>query len=204
MFIVLEGIDGAGKSTQIDALIQWFQRRDRDVVTCSDPGTTALGTQLRQLLLGDHQIPIAPRSELMLFMAARAQLVSEVIAPALAADRVVICDRFLLSSVVYQGYLGSIPPEEIWELGRLVVGSTVPDVTFVLDLPAEVAATRRSNAPDRIEARGLDYLENVRQCFLREARQHPDSIHVVDATRAAEQVSEAMVRGLQSHLPDGS
>lgn len=204
MFIVLEGIDGAGKSTQIAALTQLFQRSGRDVVTCADPGTTALGTQLRQILLGDHQIPIAPRSELMLFMAARAQLVAEIIAPALAAGKVVICDRFLLSSVVYQGYLGSIPPEEIWELGRLVVGATLPEVTFVLDLPATVAATRRSKAPDRIEARGVDYLENVRQCFLREAAQETNSIHVVDATLDAEQVAKQMAQLVQSHLPKRS
>lgn len=190
MFIALEGIDGAGKSTQIAAITQLCKRLGHGVTTCSDPGTTPAGTQIRQLLLGQHGIPIAPRTELMLFMAARAQLVAEIIEPALQRKSVVICDRFLLSSVVYQGYLGQIPPAEIWELGALVVKDTMPDVTLVLDLPAAVAATRSSAAPDRIESRGTDYLENVRRGFLREAAQHPQQIKVVDATQAADAVSQ--------------
>lgn len=200
MFIVLEGIDGAGKSSQIAALTSLFQRYGHSVVTCADPGTTAAGMKIRELLLGQHEIAIAPRTELLLFMAARSQLVAEVIQPALDRNQVVICDRYLLSSVVYQGYLGQIPPEEIWQMGQLVVGSTVPEITLLLDLPASVAATRTSRQLDRIESRGQDYLENVRRSFLREAAKHPQAIQVIDATQSVAEVSQQIEKQMRPWL----
>lgn len=203
MFIVLEGIDGAGKSTQIAALQTFLQSTGHSVVTCADPGTTQAGLEIRRLLLGNHSIPIAPRTELMLFLAARAQLVAEVIEPARSRGQVVICDRFLLSSVVYQGHLGKIPPAEIWELGALVVGQSVPDLTVVLDLPATVAATRSSLAPDRIESRGADYLEAVRQGFLSEARQQPGKIRVLDATQPSDSISRQLIDLVRERFPQG-
>ncbi len=190
MFIVLEGIDGAGKSTQIRFLTQLFQQHGHQVVNCADPGTTDAGIQIRQILLGRHEIKIAPKTELLLFMSARAQLVEEIIAPALAENKVVICDRFLLSSVVYQGHLGNILPETIWKLGEFVIDQSRPDLMIVLDLPAEVATQRSQGKPDRIESRGIRYLESVRRSFLAEAVKYPDLIKTVDATKSAQLVSQ--------------
>jgi dTMP kinase len=189
MFIVLDGIDGGGKSTQIERLAGLLRDQGETVVCCADPGTTAAGLQIRQLLLNRADIALAPLTELMLFFAARAQLVAEVIAPALAAGQTVVCDRFLLSSVVYQGHLGQIPPAQIWELGRSLFGNCQPDLTLLLDLPVPVAATRTQRALDRIESRGAAYLESVRRAYLAEAAAQPDGIRVIDATPPAEAVA---------------
>jgi len=190
MFIVLDGIDGGGKSTQIERLAGRLRDQGETVICCADPGTTAAGLQIRQLLLNRADIALAPLTELMLFFAARAQLVAEVIAPALAAGQTVVCDRFLLSSVVYQGHLGQIPPAQIWELGQRLFGDCQPDLTLVLDLPVPLAATRTQRALDRIESRGAAYLESVRQAYLAAAAAWPDAIRIVDASPSAEVVAE--------------
>jgi len=190
MFIVLDGIDGGGKSTQIERLAERLRARGETVVCCADPGTTAAGLQIRQLLLNRADIALAPLTELMLFFAARAQLVAEVIAPALAAGQTVVCDRFLLSSVVYQGHLGQIPPAQIWELGQRLFGDCQPDLTVVLDLPVSLAATRTQRTLDRIESRGAAYLESVRQAYLAAAAAWPEAIRIVDASPSADVVAE--------------
>jgi len=204
MFIVLEGIDGGGKSTQIQFLADHVRQRGGEVVCCADPGTTAAGLQIRQLLLNSPEIGVAPTTELLLFFAARAQLIHEVIAPALAAGQVVICDRFLLSSVVYQGHLGQglggagLPSESrpalIWQLGRMLFGSYLPDLTIILDLPVETSLARTQRPLDRIESRGPEYLDQVRHAFLSEAQAQADSLRVVDARQSPAQVAGAIAR----------
>jgi dTMP kinase len=124
-------------------------------------------------------------------------LIAEVIAPALQAGQTVICDRFLLSSVVYQGHLGQIPPASIWELGRALFRETLPELTIILDLPVEVAAARTQRALDRIESRGPQYLATVREAFLGEARANPQSIRVVDATGSPELVARQIAEVVQ-------
>ncbi|MBL8888958.1 MAG: dTMP kinase [Planctomycetaceae bacterium] len=197
MFIVLDGIDGGGKSTQIERLAQRLRDQNREVVCCADPGTTPAGLQIRQLLLNRADIQLAPLTELLLFFSARAQLIAEVIAPALAAGQVVICDRFLLSSVVYQGHLGQIPPAKIWELGRSLFQSALPDLTVILDLPVEVAAGRTQRALDRIESRGPAYLATVRESFLSEAQADPAGIKVIDATQSPDFVAAGIYELVQ-------
>lgn len=213
MFVVLEGIDGAGKTSQIERLAEFLKAAGQHVTTCSDPGTTAAGAQIRQILLARQDIPLSPKTELLLFMAARAQLVQEVIAPALAANHSVICDRFLLSSVVYQGHLAvpsesagqphanAVTPEAIWQLGQFVIEKTRPDLIIVLDLPANIAAGRAKAKPDRIESRGSDYLEKVRQGFLTEARHYPDWIQVLDATQSPAEVAQAIQACVSQRMP---
>jgi dTMP kinase len=188
MFLSFEGVDGTGKSTQIHLLAETLRQRGRQVVTCRDPGSTPLGERLRQLLLDRHDTPIDRRSEMLLFMAARAQLVEEVIRPALAAGHIVISDRFLLSTVVYQGHAGGLNPEDIWVVGRVATAGIMPSVVFVLDMPAARAASRIARAHDRMESQGLDYLEQVRQGFLSEAQRRPQEIFVLDADRPAEMI----------------
>jgi len=199
MFLVLEGIDGSGKSTQISRLAEWFRGQGQQVVCCSDPGTTPLGLQIRHWLLDSPHMPLAPKAELSLFFAARAQLIAEVIAPARLENQVVISDRFLLSSVVYQGHLGGLDPQTIWQLGNLLFAQHLPDLTIVLDLPARQSLKRTGGTPDRIEARGEEYLERVRQSFLAEAARTPQRIRVVDATAPVDDVANQLQLLIQEH-----
>lgn len=179
-FFCFDGIDGAGKTTQIELFRDWLIDLGFEVVLCRDPGTTALGEQLRNILLSHGDTPIDMRSEMFLYMTARTQLVEETIRPALSAGKTVITDRFLLANVVYQGHAGGLAPERIWQVGEIATDGLLPELTFVLDLPPEVAAARRVGEPDRVEGRGDEFLRRVRDGFLSEA-QTRDDIVIVDA-----------------------
>ncbi len=183
----LDGLDGSGKSTQCRLLADWLRARGHDVVACTDPGGTALGAEVRDLVL-HRRHPMSVAAEALLFMASRAQLVAEVIRPALDAGKAVVCDRFLLANVVYQGHAGGLDPARLWDVGELSTGGLEPDLTLVLDLPPEAAAARRGRPADRVESRGADFHARVRQGFLDEAKQRPDRVRVVNADRPAEEV----------------
>jgi dTMP kinase len=180
LFIVLDGIDGTGKSTQCRLLAEWLRGRGRTVTECVEPGSTPIGIELRNLLLG-HRHELALRTEALLFMAARAEVVERIIRPALAAGGVVISDRYLLANIVYQGHAGGLDVDELWRVEQFVTGGLMPDVTIVLDLPVEAALARRGRDADRKEQRDREYQERVRQGFLAEARRQPDRIRVIDA-----------------------
>ena len=188
MFISFDGVDGVGKSTQAAQFVEWLQEQGHQVLRCRDPGSTELGERLRTLVLKDTKISIAAGSEMLLYMAARAQLVSEVIQPALAAGQVVVSDRFLLANVVYQGHAAGLDPQDIWDVGAVATGGLEPDLTVVLDMPLEKAVGRIGRELDRMEARGLEFLEKVRQGFLREAERSPERIVVVNADQEIPQV----------------
>jgi dTMP kinase len=198
MFFSFDGIDGAGKSTQISLLADWLRAKGKEVVTCRDPGSTELGEKLRGLLLDHHDTPIHRRSEMLMYMAARAQLVEEVIRPALAAGKSVISDRYLLANVVYQAHAGGLSPEEVWQVGLVTVAGIMPTLTIILDLPASTAAARFNRAPDRMEAQGLEYMERVRQGFLLEAAKKPNEIVVVDASQSPQQIHSQVVNAISA------
>lgn len=192
-FISLDGLDGCGKSTQARLLAEWLRGRGYHVVECADPGGTAAGDAIRDILLHRrHRLSVA--CEALLFMASRAQLVAEVIQPALAQGRAVVADRYLLANVVYQGYGGGLPPEELWRAGQLSTSGLEPVLTFVLDLPVEVARARRNRPADRMESRDQTFHRRVREGYLTEGRLHPERIRVVDATQSAEAVHEQICR----------
>jgi dTMP kinase len=194
MFFSLDGVDGVGKSTQIRLFCDWLRDQGREVVTCRDPGGTILGEELRRLLLGQHEVPIARRAEMLLYMASRAQLVEEVIRPALAAGNDVVSDRYLLANVVYQAHgNGGIQPDEIWRVGEVATGGLMPQLVLLLDMPAAKAAARIGRSPDRMESRGLEYLERVRQGFLTEAGRFPHQIVVIDADQSIEAIHENVI-----------
>jgi dTMP kinase len=200
VFISLDGLDGTGKSTQCRLLAEWLRSEGRGVVTCADPGGTAIGDHIRSLLL--HQ-EMTVTCEAILFMASRAQLVAEVIRPALNAGQLVVSDRYLLANVVYQGHAGGLDPGELWQIGRFATGRIEPDLTIVLDLPLDLARSRRKASADRMERRDNAYHLRVRDGFLAEARTWPDLIRVVDASGSIETVQEAIrqevVRVLAAH-----
>lgn len=189
LFLSLDGLDGCGKSTQTRLLASWLRSLGHDVVECRDPGGTTAGDRIRSILL-DGRDDLSTPCELFLFMASRAQLVHDVIRPALDSGKIVICDRFLLANVVYQGHAGGLDPESVWRIGETATGGLHPQRTFVLDLPVEEAWRRRDKPADRIEQRTREFHDKVRAGFLAEAKRRPDAICVLDATEAVDAVHQ--------------
>jgi dTMP kinase len=188
-FISLDGLDSAGKSTQCRLLADWLRRQGFTVKECLDPGGTAIGTVVRDLVLGHcHEMTLA--CEALLFMASRAQLTAEIIQPALASGQAVVSDRYLLANIVYQGHAGGLDLELLWQAGRLATGGLEPDLTIVLDLPSEAALARRRGPADSVESRDAAYHARVRSGFLAEAKRRPERIVVVDAGQSIAAVHE--------------
>ena len=193
MFFSFDGIDGVGKTTQMQLFCQWLEERQVKVVTCRDPGSTPLGEKVRAILLeSDESTPISARSEMLLYMAARAQLVEEVIQPALNAGKTVVSDRFLLANVVYQGYAGGLEVEAVRSVGAVATTGLKPDCTFVLDMAPQDARKRMGDDLDRVESRGDEYREKLRQGFLQEAAQMGNTVHVIDAARSIDEIQEEL------------
>ncbi len=199
LFLSLDGIDGTGKSTQLALLAERLRGDGRTVTTCADPGGTAVGLRLRDILLS-QRLEMAVPCEALLFMASRAQLVAEIIRPALAAGNVVLADRFTLANVVYQGHAGGLDPATLWQIGSFATGGLEPDLTIVLDLASEEAAKRRGRPADRVEGRSAEYHAKVRGGFLAEARRRPERVRVVDASPNVEQVQQAIWREVAAKL----
>lgn len=207
MFIAVDGGDGAGKSAQIAYLTHWFQNRGRKVAFFRDPGDTPLGDALREILLARKDLAICSEAETALFMAARAQLVRDKIRPALATGKIVLVDRFLLSTAVYQGYAVDGDAEAIWRLGTHLTGGLLPDFTFVLDCPVDVAFGRMNRSKDRIESKGADFHRRVRDGFLRavadwERLALRGKAFIVDATQTPEKVSAKIIERLLLEAPE--
>lgn len=181
LFLVLDGLDGTGKSTQGRLLAEWLRGSDRQVTECRDPGGTTLGDRFRAFVL-DKSCEMTPATEAFLFMASRAELVHQVIRPALTKGHVVVCDRFLLATVVYQGHAGGLDVPTLWTMGELATGGLAPALTVVFDLPVDVAIERRGRDADRMESRDRTYHERVRAGFLNEAKRQPDRVRVIDAS----------------------
>lgn len=203
MFLSLDGLDGTGKSTQCRLLVERLRATRQTVTACADPGGTDLGTKLRELILFGREHQMGPRAEALLFMASRAELVDQVIRPALVRGEVVVSDRFLLANVVYQGHAGGLDPELLWRAGELSTGGLTPDLTIVFDVPLDVARTRGKRDADRLESREVQYHERVRNGFLLEARRRPQLFTVIDATPAADIVHEEVWRVVSEFLRRG-
>ncbi len=182
MFVTFEGIDGSGKSTQAALLAETFEAEGREVVRTREPGGTEVGERVRAILL--HGGDIAPWAEAALFAAARAQLVDDVVRPALARGAVVVCDRFLDSSLAYQGIARGLGLDAVLELNRVVLSGLLPDRTFLLLLPVDEAVQRSTAPPDRIEREGVAFLERVDQAYRELAETFAERIVALDATLA--------------------
>ncbi|MFN3191101.1 MAG: dTMP kinase [Aureliella sp.] len=188
--ISIDGIDGCGKSTQIERLQSWIERAHGTVQVVRDPGGTQLGESLREILLHKKEIALDVRAEMLMYMASRAQLVHERVRPWLEEGIHVVSDRYLLANVVYQGYGGGLNPSEIWSVGAIATGGLKPDLTILLDLPAEIAAKRVGKEMDRLESRGLEYMSRVREGFVHEASSYAGSLVKLDATNSIEWIHE--------------
>lgn len=194
VFLSFDGLDGTGKSTQCRLLVDWLSAQKIPVTACADPGGTALGRELRQLLLHRREQRMAVTTEALLFMASRAQLVEEVILPALARAEVVISDRFTLANVVYQGHAGGLAPADLWSVGKVATGGLEPDLTFIFDLPVEAALARRARDADRMEERAIEFHNRVRSGFLFEAGIRPAKYHLIEAGPEVEVVQRTVRR----------
>ena len=199
MFFVFDGLDGSGKTTQLDRFVISLEALDRTVVVAKDPGTTALGEQLRSILLNSSDMPIHMRAEMMMFTTARTQLVEEIVRPALANDHIVVLDRYVLSTVVYQGIAGKLDPDSIRTINQIATDDIWPDHTFILDLPVDVAMGRLGKDLDRMESRGKSYFEKVRKGFVDEANAR-DDVTLIDANRTPDEIEASIRTVAQSHF----
>ncbi len=191
-FIVLEGPEGSGKSTQIARLAAKCEAEHLRVRAVREPGGTVIGEEIRKVLLDAKNHRMTVGTELLLYMACRAQLVHEVIGPALDAGEIVIADRFLTSTIVYQGLAGGLGAEEVKRLYRETCGGVEPDLVVVLDLDAEAGLARVQRSFDRVEQKPIDFHRRVRAGYLAVARSEPGRYAVLDASRSADEVSEAL------------
>ncbi|PLS26784.1 thymidylate kinase [Bifidobacterium anseris] len=191
LFVSFEGVDGAGKTTQVDRLADYWRAQGREVVVTREPGGTQLGVEIRRLLLhGDE--PIAARAEALLFAADRAQHVAETIRPALDRGAIVITDRYLDSSLAYQAGGRELTADEIRELSMWATGGLLPRRTYLLDIDSELAHARLTHADDRIESAGDAFRRRTRRAFLDLAEREPERFLVVDASAPADDVARVI------------
>ncbi len=213
-FIVLDGPDGCGKSTQLKLLATYIEGKGLEVVQTYDPGGTKIGDQISRLLKYDAQGEMDVHTEAMLFMASRAQLVAEIVKPALKEARTVLCDRFISATCAYQGSIG-YPVDKIIELGKFAVGDTWPDLTIILDIPAEEGRNRTGHKryqrektnhkdakqaflfenviTDRFDSKSLEYHRKVRRWFLKIGEYYPGIVEIIDAAGDIETVQKRVL-----------
>ena len=204
IFITMEGPDGAGKTTQIERLKEYLTEKGYDVLLTREPGGTVISEAIRRLLLDPEHKEMKPSTELLLYAAARAQLVGEVIGPAVEAGKAVISDRFVDSSVVYQGIARGLGVETVYAVNRPAIGEYMPDVTFLLDLPAEVGIARKKNQAelDRMEQESIDFHKKVAEGYRTLAARDPERILTVDATLPIDTICD-MIKGKVNELLAG-
>ncbi|MGV3486438.1 MAG: dTMP kinase [Planctomycetaceae bacterium] len=196
MFITLDGIDGAGKSSQVALLCDHLESQGERVLRVRDPGGTPAGEAIRSLLL-DSDLTMDRRCEALLFLAARSQLVESQIRPALQAGTIVVSDRFLLANVVYQSIGSDLQPDDLWRVGEWASGGLRPDLTLLLDMPAEAAMARLDRPKDRMESRGKDYLEAVRLAFLVQLPRAAHSTAIIQADRPLEEIHQEILSAVR-------
>jgi dTMP kinase len=199
LFITLEGIDGCGKSTQLEMLVDLLRRCGLSPVVTREPGGTSIGESIRALMISDASVNMALMTELLLLAAARAQNVAEVIRPALEAGHTVISDRYIDSTVAFQGYGRGLDLGVIDELNRLATGAVAPDLTIIFDLEPELARARRQAPPvggllGALDREQVEFHRRVREGYLKLAARYPARIRVIDATGSPEEIHQEVAR----------
>lgn len=208
MFLCLEGVDGCGKSTQLDLLERALAERGHEVVRVRDPGSTPVAEEIREILLKPRpEGELGGMAELFLYGAARAQLLDSVVRPALRAGKTVLSDRFCWSTFAYQGFGRGLDAEAIERLNAVACGDDVPDLTVALDIPLALSrermgrrAAETGEAPDRLELEQDAFFERVRAGYAEAARRHPDRVAVVDGSGSAEEVAARVREALRGRV----
>lgn len=206
-FIVFEGPEGAGKSHQAGVLSAWLRDHGWRVAQTREPGGTPTGDAIRAILLQSDDLHLLPETEALLMTASRAQHVRELIKPALAEGKAVVCDRFYDSTYAYQGGGSEIPLEKLAPLQEFAVDGLEPSIRLLLDLPVEIGLARRHGDAanvNRIDRAPVDYHERVRAMFLKLASQSPDEWVVIDASKSIDEVSEQVITAVRERLPMAS
>lgn len=201
LFITFEGPDGAGKTTQLKKLSTMLRDHGHDVIVTREPGGTSISDQIRKILLSPDNKEIVDQAEVLLYAASRAQHVHELIMPALAADKIVICDRFIDASMAYQAFALGVDEEAVRMINRFASSGLTPHRTYMLDIPVEVSLSRLNHRQstaanselDRIEQKAAEYHRKVREGFKRIAERHRDRVYVVDANRTEEEIAEDII-----------
>ncbi|MDP0499483.1 MAG: dTMP kinase [Verrucomicrobiota bacterium JB022] len=203
--ITFEGSEGSGKSTQISRIANRFEDAGYEVVVTREPGGTRIGEEIRQILMhNDSSSNMTPEAELLLFAASRAQLVRELITPALERGCIVLCDRFMDSTTVYQGIARQIASEPVKLINEFAVGDVEPDVTVVIDVPAELGferiKSRVSDLSDRMEQENIEFYQKVRNGYLMLAKAMPERFIIVDGQPQRAEVEETIWRALRDRV----
>ena len=207
MFITFEGIEGSGKTTQIRYLVEYFSSRGHACVTTREPGGTSIGNKIRSILLDPESKGMHPTTELLLYMADRAQHIQFLVKPALAAGKTVLCDRYFDATVVYQGYARGLGIDFVKKLHAMVLNNLKPDTTILLDLAPEVGLKRaweqldhgqRSDDESRFEEEKLEFHQRVREGYLDLAHREPDRFHTIDADQDDWQVRDQIIEVFDS------
>jgi len=202
MFITFEGIDGVGKSTQIDLVEKWLDSKGLPYIRSFEPGGTDLGQEIRHLLL-HRKGDVSARSEALLYAADRAHHVHTKIKPALGEGKVVLGDRYFDSSVAYQGAARELDLDEVRDISLWAIDNLLPDLTVLLDLDAKEAMTRRNQTgegPDRLEQEKVDFFERAREAYLELANREPERFLVLDASETVEQISQKLISELEKRF----
>jgi len=202
-FITFEGSEGSGKSTQIGLAKEFLETKGADVLFVREPGGTTIGEGIREILLSTKTVDMSDECETLLYMAARAQLVREVILPALNDGKIVLCDRFLDSTVAYQGYGHGIDIETIKHIGQFATEGIEPHLTFLFDLDVEEGFARLDRPKDRIELRSINYHKRVHEGFLKIAKEEPERVTVIDASRDREAIQQVIRKAIDRLLGAG-
>ncbi|MDD2388203.1 MAG: dTMP kinase [Desulfobacterales bacterium] len=210
MFITLEGIEGSGKTTQARHMVDFFQTKGLDCILTREPGGTSIGTQIRSIVLDPASCHMDPATELLLYVADRVQHINELIRPALADGKVVICDRYADATVVYQGFARGLSVELIEQLHQLVLDKITPDMTLLLDLPPETGLARawkqihngsRTHQECRFEQEKLSFHQKVRDGYLKLAHRDPRRFRIIDATATENEIRQEILNEI-SRLPE--
>lgn len=201
-FITVEGGEGAGKSTMLAFMRDWLAKAGHDVVVTREPGGTALGERVRDILLHARELHMTAETEALLMFAARAEHLERVIRPALDAGKTVLCDRFTDATYAYQGGGRGLSAERIAQLEAWVQGALRPNLTLLLDVPVDVGLQRANqrSEPDRFEREQKEFFERVRATYLDRARHEPQRMRVIDASRTPEEVRQQIAAVLGEHI----
>lgn len=201
LFVTLEGPEGSGKTTQIRLLTGYLEARGYAVLATREPGGTTISEQIREVILSNDNHSIRDEAEALLYSAARAQIVGEVIRPALAEGKIVLCDRYADSTLAYQGYGLGLDIEALRVITRFATGGLVPDLTFYIDLPVEDGiARKRTGAMNRLDRKSLEYHARVRSGYLGMAAAEPERWVIVDGARSVEAVQSVLRERLDRSL----